>query len=115
MAKVVNAYIVYPWPKIPLNNFKLRNCLFGATDVGKNCEKEKWVHSNFEIEFDKARSWDFGNGNARNTVISCKNNFLVLLVEGPTYGITRSFDAQKKFSINFSKRRTKLCCELKLQ
>ena len=34
--KVVNAYIVYyldAWPKVPLNNFKLRNWLFGAINI----------------------------------------------------------------------------------
>ena len=33
--KIVNAYIVYnldAWAIIPLNNFKLKNCLFGSTN-----------------------------------------------------------------------------------
>ena len=39
--KIVNAYIVYELgarSKNPLNNFKLKNCLFGAT----NMVKKQW-------------------------------------------------------------------------
>ena len=46
--KVVDAYIVYDldaWPKVLLDNFKLKNCLFGATSKLKNSDKEKWVYS----------------------------------------------------------------------
>ena len=42
--KVANAYIVYeldPWPINSVNNFKLKNCLFGATSIVKNSDKEK--------------------------------------------------------------------------
>ena len=42
--KIVNVYIVYDldyWPKIPLKNLKLKNCLFGATNIAKNSDKEK--------------------------------------------------------------------------
>ena len=34
--KNVNVYIVYDlnnWPKIPLRNFRLKNCLFRATNI----------------------------------------------------------------------------------
>ena len=34
--KIVNAYIVYEldnWPRNPLNNFTLKNCLFGTTNI----------------------------------------------------------------------------------
>ena len=40
--KIVNAYIVYEletWPKAPLNNFKFKNCLSGATNIVKNSDK----------------------------------------------------------------------------
>ena len=40
--KIVNAYTVYDldnWPKTPLNNFTLKNCLSGATNIVKNCDK----------------------------------------------------------------------------
>ena len=45
--KIVNAYIVYDLddrPKISCNSFKLKKCLFGATSIVKNSDKEKWVY-----------------------------------------------------------------------
>ena len=50
LSKIVNVYIVYDldaWPKNPTNNFKLKNCLFGETNIVQNSDKEKWVHSGY--------------------------------------------------------------------
>ena len=36
LTKMVNVYIVYDlaaWPRNPTNNFKFKNCLFGATGI----------------------------------------------------------------------------------
>ena len=33
------------WPKIPLRNFTLKNCLFRATYTVKNSDKEKYVYN----------------------------------------------------------------------
>ena len=38
LTKIVNVYTVYDldtWPKSPTNNFKFKNCLFGATNIVK--------------------------------------------------------------------------------
>ena len=38
VSKTVNAYIVYDldiWPDDPRNNFKLKNCFFGTTNIVK--------------------------------------------------------------------------------
>ena len=38
LSKIVNIYTVYDldaWPGNPTNNFKFKNCLFGATSVVK--------------------------------------------------------------------------------
>ena len=38
LTKIVNVYIVYDlnaWPKIPLRNVTLKNCLFGVTNIVK--------------------------------------------------------------------------------
>ena len=46
--KIVNAYFFYDldaWPRNTTNNFKFKNCLFGATDVVKNSDKGKHVYS----------------------------------------------------------------------
>ena len=45
-SKIVNIYIVYvlgAWSKNPTNNFKFKNCLFGATNIVKNSDTEKWI------------------------------------------------------------------------
>ena len=42
--KIVNFYIAYDldfWSRNPTNNFKFRNCLFGAISIVKNTDKEK--------------------------------------------------------------------------
>ena len=72
MTKIVNAYIVYDLdylPRNPSNNFILKNCLFGATNVVKNSDKNKYVYSDYETAFDGAGSSNFGNDFARNAVI----------------------------------------------
>ena len=55
----------------------------------------------------------FGVANSSSShTDNCKNNFLVL-GEGPTDDINDSIGAaEKKFSINFSKAKTKLCLSL---
>ena len=40
---IVHVYIFYDieaWPRNPSNNFKFKNCLFGATSVAANSDKE---------------------------------------------------------------------------
>ena len=50
-------------------NFTIRNCLFGATSLVKNSDKEKFVFSGFGIAFDGKGKWSFDNDTARNVVI----------------------------------------------
>ena len=93
MCKIVNAYIVselYHWPINPTNNFKFKNCLFGATSIIKNSDKGKYVYSGYEIIFNSAGSLSFDNYYVRNVIICgvdniwsshadhCKNNFLII-------------------------------------
>ena len=94
-------------PESPVNNFKLKNCLFGATNIVKKSDKKKRVHSGYGIAFDGAGSWNFGNDFVRNVLIfvvdhvssshvdDWKNNFLVL-GEGPTSGINGSFGSPER-------------------
>ena len=127
MSKVVSVYIVYDldaWPRDPANNFKFKNCLFGATNTVKNSDKEKYVYSGYGIIFYSACSWSFDNDFPRNVIIlgvdnsssshsyNRKNSFL-MLGDGPTYSIKGSFGSpEKKFNINFAKANTKFCVSL---
>ena len=121
--KIVSAYIVNDLdncPKLLLSNFSIKNCLFDRTTVVKNNDKEKWVYSGYAIAFGGEGSWSFGNDYARNVIFGVdtgssshadnrKNKFLVQ-GEGDTSGINGTFGAPKyKFSINFSKPKTKFC------
>ena len=72
VSKIVNAYIVYDldaWSRYPFNNFKLKSCLFGSTNIVKNIDIEKWLYSGWGIAFDRAGLWNLGNDFARNVVI----------------------------------------------
>ena len=103
--KVVNAHMfddLRTWPKNSLNNFKLKNCLVGATNIVKKSYKEKWVYSGYGIIFDRAGSWNFGPWRLCSKCCNfwcwwlsshtdnCKNNFLVLRDE-PTSSNNGSF------------------------
>ena len=88
-------------------NVPIKNCLFGATSIVNNSNKEKWMYSGYGIAFGGSGSWNFGNDFAENTVIfgvdnsssphadNLNNNFLVL-GEGDTFGINGSFGAPEK-------------------
>ena len=55
MTKIVNVYIVselYDWPKVLLKIFTLKSCLFGATNIVKNSDNDKWVFSGYGVIFD---------------------------------------------------------------
>ena len=121
---MVDVYIVYDldaWSRNTTNNFKFKNCLFGAINVVKYSDKEKYVNSGYGITVDSAGLWSFDNDTARNVIIfgvdnsssshtdNRKNNFLMQR-EVPTFGINGSFGSPgKKFSIHFSKANTKFC------
>ena len=76
----------------------------------------------YEIIFDSAGSWSFDNDTAWNVIIfEVDNSYHLILIqakililgEGPAFGINESFSSpEKKFSINFSKAKTKFCLSL---
>ena len=119
LTKTVKVYLAYnlgAWLNILIRNFTLNDCLFGATNIVKSSDKEKYVYSGDGIAFDGKVEWSFGKDYARNVLMfvvdnsssshadNLKNNFLVL-GEGNTFGINGSFGApEKKFSISFSKK-----------
>ena len=104
--------------------FKSKNCLFRATSIVKNSDKEKYVYSGYGITFDIAGSWSFDNETDRNVIIfgadssssshaDNRKNKCLVLGEGPAFGINGNFGSpEKKFSINFSKTNAKLCLSL---
>ena len=55
--------------KTPLRNFILKNILFGATNIVKNSEIEKYVYSGYGIVFDGKNKWSFDNDYATNIIV----------------------------------------------
>ena len=109
--------------KNSIYKFYIKNCLFGAANITKNNDKTKWVHSGYGVAFDGKGDWSFGNDSAGNFVIfgvdnsssyhsdNHKTDFLVLGEED--FGITGNFGVPgKRFSINFSKTKTKFYLSL---
>ena len=47
--KIVIVYDLNDWPKVLLRNLTLKKCLFGATNILKNSDKEKCLYSNYGI------------------------------------------------------------------
>ena len=97
----------------------LDTCLFGATNVVKNSDKEKYVYGGYGIAFDGKSLWRFSDEFAWNVIISGigngssshtdnpKNNLLIL-GGGDTFCINGSFgEPEIKKSINFTKAKTK--------
>ena len=94
------------------------------SNIVKNIGKEEWVYSGYGRAFDATGSWSFGNDFARNVIIfgfdnsplshtDIRKSNLLILGEGPTYGINGSFSSPEKiFSISFSKARTNFCLSL---
>ena len=127
LTKTVNVSIVYDldaWPKGPTSNFKFNKGLFGAANIVKNSDKEKYVYSGYRITFDSVGLWSFDNDIARNVISfsvddsspshseNRKNN-LFNIRWSPTFEINRRFGSpEKKFSINFAKANTKFCLSL---
>ena len=72
LTKIVNIYISYKlnaWLRNPTNNFKFKNCLFGATNIVKNSDKEKYVYTGYRITFDSAGVSSFDNDTPRNVTV----------------------------------------------
>ena len=55
---IAHEYDLDNWLRNPLNNFALKNCLFGATNIVKIRHKGKYINSTYGIAFDR---WDLAN------------------------------------------------------
>ena len=96
-----------------------------TTNIVKNSDKNKNVYSCYGIAFDGAGLWCFGNDLTGNDVgYFCadnsssshpdnRKNIFLTSGEEPVDDINGSVStAEKYFSINFSKAKTKLCLSL---
>ena len=124
LTKIVNVYTVYhlgACPKVILRSLTLKDYLFGATFLVKDCHKRNYEYSAYEVAFAAEGEWRFNNDYARNVInfIVYKNssfhadnlkNNLLLLGERDNFGfIGSSGPADNKCRINFSKESRRFC------
>ena len=77
VTKILNVYIICDLdnlPKIPLRNFTLKNCLFGATNILKNSDKSKYAYRIYGTTIDGKGNWNFGNDFAMNVTFFDADN-----------------------------------------
>ena len=70
--KVVNIYIVYELSASTshIDDPTLKNCLFGAVNLTKNANIDKYRYSGYGIGFDRKESFSFpGSGFGQNVII----------------------------------------------
>ena len=51
--------MLHTWARNRSKNLKFKNNLFGATNIVKNNDQEKYVYSGYGITFDGTGSWSF--------------------------------------------------------
>ena len=108
--KIANAYIVYDldaWPRIPISNFKFKNCLFSSTNLVKNNDKYKWVYSGYGITFDAVGCWNFGNYLVRDVVFLVVGINLSSHAGNDKNNFGSFVSPEKMYGINFNKANTK--------
>ena len=69
--KVVNIYIVFEISKnYNISSYPaLENCLFGAVNLTKNADIDKYKYYGYGIGFDRHGEFSFGNGPGKNYII----------------------------------------------
>ena len=114
---IVNIYIVYEITSdySSINYPTLENCLFGSVKLTKNADINKYGYSGYGIGFDRETSFSFGNEFGKNVIIfgvdmsssrkiDNRKKDILILGRGPTQGLEHTLNAEKLYSINFTKK-----------
>ena len=132
LEKVVNIYAVYEIIKVTNiskhnsndNYPTLENALFRGVNLTKNADIDKYKYSGYGIRFDIRSSLSylsdelgsniifFGVDMSSWTKIDNRKKYILNLGKGPTQELKHKLTAEKMYSINFSKDRTKYCLSL---
>ena len=90
----------------------------------KNADIDKYGYSGYGIGFDRRSSFSFpGSRFGQNVIIfgvdmsfsahiDNKKKDILVLGKGPTQGLEHTLTAEKMYSINFTKAKTKFCLTL---
>ena len=124
--KILNIYIVYDLDS-NLNNFDptLQNCLFGAINLTKTSDIDKYKYSSYGIGFDSKGSFSnptgssgqnaiiFGADMSSSTHANNKTRNILVLGKNFIQGINgTTVYAEKMYSVNFSATKIRLCLSL---
>ena len=107
--KVVNIYIVYELAASSSHTSDptMKNCLFGAVNLTKNADIEKYKSSGYRIGFDRRSSFSFpscgfgqnvlifGADMSTSTHIDNKKKDILVLGRGPAQGLESTLIAEK--------------------
>ena len=124
--KVVNIYIVYELAASSshASDTTIKNRLFGAVNLTKNADIEKYKYSGYGIGFDRRSSLSFPSGGFGQNVLSFgadmststhidnKKKDILVLGRGPTQGLESTLTAEKNCPINFTVTKKKFCLSL---
>ena len=113
---VVNIYIVYEITSDykDINYPTLENCLFGSVKLTKNADIDKYGYFGYGIGFDRQSSFSIRNETSKNVInlgvdmsssskIDNRKKDIFILGKGPTQGLEHTLNAEKMYSINFTK------------
>ena len=101
-------------------------CLFGAVNLTKNADIDKYGYSSYGIGFDGRSSFSFPGGKfgqnvlvfgtdmSSSTHIDNKKRDILVLGKGPTQGLEHTLIAEKMYSIDFTLKK-KILFEFTLQ
>ena len=120
---MVNIFIVYEldiWSRDSNTDFTLKDCLFGAVNVTKNVDPDKYVYTGYRIGFDSRSALSLPDGSIGKNVIifgvdisssvhiDNKKKYISIFGIGPTQGLEdTALTAEAQYSINFSRSNKK--------
>ena len=92
--------------------------MFGAVKLTKHVDVDKYKYSGYGIGFDRKEFFSIGDEIGRNVIIfgvdmssslhiDNKKKDILILGKGPTQGLEHTLTAEKLYSINFTKEKTK--------
>ena len=126
---IVNIYIFYELgASSSHNNYPtLKNWLFGAVNLTKNTDIDKYRYSGYGIGFDRRSSFSFPSGGFGQSIIifgvdisssahiDNKKKDILVLEKEPTQGLEHTLTTEKMYSISFTVTRKKILFKLTLQ
>ena len=92
--------------------------MFGAVKLTKHPDIDQYKYSGYGIRLDRKGLFSLGNEIGRNVIIfgidmsssqhiDNKNKYILILGKGPIQGLEHILTAEKLYSINFTKHKTK--------